>query len=124
MPVRDSRMARITVTAGMSGLIVALCGCSITGSWRMVSTDPPEVPFPVEVLTFDPDNNYTATGPKGATPRTTTGQYQLRGSKLEILEAGKMPRVYRARRTGDNTLFLTYEEQGARATATFVRTDE
>ncbi len=117
-------MRRIAASVALSGLIVALCGCSITGSWRIVSTDPPDAPFPVEVLTFDPDNNYTATGPEGARPRTSTGQYQLKGSKLEILEGGRMPRVYRARRKGDTTLVLTYEEQGDRVTATFVRTDK
>ena len=117
-------MRRIATTLIALGGAVALGGCSIAGSWRVVSTEPPGAPFPVAVLTLDPNNTYTATGSNDARPRTTTGQYRWNGSRLDVLETGKVPRSYQARRRFDGSLVLTYEERGARVSATLVRAEE
>ena len=106
------------------GGAVAICGCSIAGAWRVVSTDPPGAPFPVHVLTLDPSGSYTATGPEGTKPQTTTGQYRLSGSRLEVLEGGKVPRSFQARRRLDGALVLAYEEGGVSVSATLVRAEE
>ncbi|MGD2110959.1 MAG: hypothetical protein PVI86_16405 [Phycisphaerae bacterium] len=101
----------------------SLSACSIAGSWRVVSTDPPEAPFPVEVVTFDPQHNYTATSSKTLKRGGSTGKYRWNGFRLEIAESGKSPRTYKARRQPDGTLVLTYEENGIGVSATLVRTE-
>lgn len=124
MPMLNCHLRRMATALAMLAGALALSGCSIAGSWRVVSIDPPGAPFPVQVLTLDPNNNYTATGPEHAKPCTTTGQYRFNGSRLEVVEGGRMPRTYGARRQMDGSLVLTYEERGVRVRATLVRTEE
>jgi len=103
------------------GPLVGLCGCSVAGSWQVVSTDPPQVPFPVETVSFDGRHRYVATESSKQGPKTSSGLYRLKGSQLEIREIGKTPRTYRVRRRWDNTLVLTYEENGYAVSATLQR---
>ena len=72
-------------------------------------------------VTFDRDNNYTATWSKQERARTSTGRYKWNGFKLDIMERGSLPRVYRARLRLDGKLVLTYEERGVKVAATLER---
>ncbi len=118
---------RGTVTrAAVLALVLAACvgavaGCSIAGSWKRIAVDPPGVPFPVDYVTFDHNDNYTATWTYEGKTRTSTGRYHWNGFSLEVLQTGSQPRKYRARRQLDGKLVLTYEEGAAKATATLQR---
>ena len=101
--------------------LLAFFGCSIAGSWQRVAVDPPGVPFPLDHVTFDRDNNYTATWSQQERARTSTGRYKWNGFKLDIMERGSMPRTYRANLRMDGRLVLTYQERGAKVAATLER---
>lgn len=110
-------------------LVTLICaatagGCSIAGSWRTIAVDPPGAPFPVDRVTFDRGNSYTATGSREGEIRTSTGHYRWNWFKLDIMEPGRLPRTYSARRRLDGTLMLTYEEGRGKVTATLAKVDE
>jgi len=96
-------------------------GCSIAGSWRTVTIDPPGVPFPLEQVTFDREQNYTASWTENEQPRTSTGQYSWNGFSLKVMQEGSLPRKYAARRRLDGRLMLTYAEGEGRVKATLER---
>ncbi len=102
----------------------AIGGCSIAGSWKTVAVDPPDARFPLDHVTFDRDNNYTATWSENGKTRTATGQYQWNWSKLEIVQTGRPARAYRTRHLLDGRLVLTFDESGAKASATLERVDK
>ena len=99
-------------------------GCSVTGSWKRVSVDPPGVPFPIDTLTFDANKNYTASWSEKGSPRTSSGIFTWNGSTLKIQQFGKQPRTYRARRRFDGKLELTYEIGNSKATAILERSEQ
>ncbi len=101
--------------------LLALSGCSIAGSWKTVQVDPPWVPFPVETMTLDPDNNFTTTWNQNGADRTATGRYKWNGRTLEIARQGFEPRVYQARLRMDGKLVMTLEQNNAKVTATLER---
>ena len=115
-------MRRASVILTSFTCAIGMAGCSIAGSWRVVSTNPPGAPFPAQVVTFDRNNSYTATGPEEDGGVTSTGQYRFNWFNLDILEPGNMPRTYRARRQLNGALVLTYEQRGAKVSATLVKT--
>ena len=103
----------------------ALAGCSINGSWQLVTMDPPGVPFPLDIVTFDEDHGYTATHTQKGEPITTTGRYQWNGrNRLEIAQEGRQPLTYRAKRRFDGTLVLTFQEGDNKVTATLAKVDD
>ncbi len=99
-------------------LAFAVAGCSLAGSWRVIATDPPGAPFPVSVVTFDRDHNYTSTWSYEGGPRTSVGRYRWNGINLKIMEAGRLPRTYRGRLRLGGDLVLTYQENDAKVVAT------
>ncbi len=103
---------------------LATAGCSIAGSWRTVSTEPPGVTFPINTLTLDGDGNYTATWIVKDETRTDTGFYRWDGFTLDVEQAGSMPRSYGARLRLNGNLLLTHRQGNARAVATLVKTQE
>ncbi len=103
---------------------VAGTGCSIAGSWQRVAVDPPGAPFPIDHVTFDRNDNYTATWSHDGRPRTSTGRYHWNGFKLDVAQEAKMPRSYRARLRLDGKLVLTYEEGGAKVMATLEKAEQ
>jgi hypothetical protein len=106
----------------LASACVAAVGCaSITGSWKRVATSPPRAAFPVDQVTFDEHNLYTATGTYEGQKRTSTGRYEYGGSQLRVLNANAEPRVYRARIISGGKLELTYEEHGQKVTAVLER---
>jgi hypothetical protein len=117
-------MRRTTVVlAALMGATTA-GGCSIAGSWRTIAVDPPGAPFPVDRVTFDRDDNYTATGSREGETRTSTGRYRWNWFKLDVLEPGGQPRTYSAQRRLDGKLVLTYKEGRGKVTATLAKVDE
>ena len=99
-------------------------GCSITGSWRRIATDPPNTPFPVDLVAFDQHDRYTATWLDQDQTRTSTGRYDWNGSKLIIRRPNAEPRIYKGRLRLDGTLVLTYQEGGDSVSAILKKTDE
>lgn len=99
-------------------------GCSITGSWRRVSVDPPGVPFPVELVTFGADRTYTASWSQEGSPRTSTGMFDWNGMTLNIHQTGMQPRSYHARRRLDGKLELIYGQGKKAVTAVLERTNQ
>jgi hypothetical protein len=82
-----------------------------------MTVDPPGVPFPLEHATFDRDQSYTASWTQDGQRRTSVGTYDFNGFKLEVLEAGSLPRTYQAKLRLDGKLVLTYEKGDARVSA-------
>ena len=107
-------MRRILMVLGATGWIATIGGCGITGSWRAVAIDPPGMPLPIETLTLDPNQQYTATWSEGEEKRTSTGQYRWNGLTLEVVQMGNMPRHYNAHLGSDGRLILTHRRDDAR----------
>jgi len=87
-------------------------GCSVTGTWKRVTTDPPNAPFPVDDLLLDAEGNYSAQWEHEGSKRASYGTYEFRGGELIIAQAGSMPRAYGARVRLDGKLELTYTVYG------------
>ena len=121
-PVR--RRPNNAIRSAVLGLALTTVGCSLAGSWRTVSLDPPGAPFPVDTITLDRDNNYTATWTWDGARRTTTGRYKWNGSTLEVAPPGSLPRKYGARLRADGKLVMTYMHGDAKLTATLERVDK
>ncbi len=116
------RHVRSSLVCGAMVLCVTMnTGCSVTGSWKRVSVDPPGVPFPIDTVTFEANKNYTASWSEKGSPRTSSGIFTWNGSTLKIQQFGSQPRTYRARRRFDGKLELTYEKGNAKATAILER---
>ena len=64
---------------------VALSGCSLTGSWKTVSVDPPGAPFPVTTLTFDRDGTYSTSWTQGGRSTGSAGRYEWNGREYTTL---------------------------------------
>jgi len=92
-------------------------GCSIAGSWQTVSVEPKGFPFPLEAITLNSDNQYTATWQNDGRRRTTTGQYRWNGRSLELARNGFSPRKYRTTRRWDGKLVMHFKQNDATMTA-------
>ena len=118
-------MDRFTKLLALAGWLVLLNGCSITGpitgTWRTVSIDPPGAPFPVDAITFDQNDNYTASWAQGGKTRTTLGQYRWNGSRLEVVRPGNQPQIYKAWVGLDGKLIMTYGTGDSAIRATLER---
>lgn len=117
-------MQRTTMVLAALMCITTAGGCTIAGSWRTIAIDPPGAPFPVDRVTFDRGNNYTASGSQEGEIRTSTGRYRWNWFKLDVMEPGRLPRTYSARRRLDGKLMLTYEEGRGKVTATLAKVDK
>ena len=106
------KMDRLTHLLKLACCLALVSGCSITGSingtWRTVSVDPPGAPFPVDAITFDQNQNYTASWAQAGKTRTTLGQYRWSGSRLEVVRPGNQPQTYKASIGLDGRLTMTY----------------
>lgn len=92
-------------------------GCSLAGSWQTVSVEPLGLPFPLEAITLDNDNNYTATWAHDGQRRTTTGRFKWNGRSLELARQGFSPRKYRAKKRLDGKLVMYFEQNDVTMTA-------
>lgn len=99
---------------------VLVGGCSLAGTWSTVRTDPADAGgrSPFQMVTFNDEGGYTATGQEGSKVITKTGAYEWNGSKLTIRPADGEVRVY----TGHiniltKQLVLTHKMDGQKITA-------
>ncbi len=99
-------------------------GCSISGQWKRIATDPPQALFPVDHLTLDEDHQYTSRWERKGRKLASTGTYQYRGGKLSVAEYGRAPRDYGAHVRLDGKLELTYTINGQTITAILERYPE
>ncbi len=113
-------MKRIAICLALLSTPVLLVGCSITGTWRTVSTEPADATgAPFQMVTFADDGQYSATHQYGQETKTSTGKYQWDGRKLTISTGQDGERVYVGRQdvfTGK--LILSHESEGQKITAT------
>ncbi|MCH7923942.1 MAG: hypothetical protein IIC51_00265 [Planctomycetes bacterium] len=117
-------MRSIFVSLAAVACFLVATGCSITGSWRRIATDPPNMPFPVDLVAFDQHDRYTATWMDQDQTRTSTGRYDWNGSRLIIQRPNAEPRIYQGRLRLDGTLVLTYQVGGDKVSAILKKTDE
>ncbi len=111
-----------TMTTIIAGLAVSVAtGCSVSGSWKRVATDPPQAMFPLESLDLDDNHNYTARWKHKGRKFGSTGTYQYRHGTLSIAESGRAARDYDARLRLDGKLELTYTINGNTITALLER---
>jgi hypothetical protein len=96
-------------------------GCSLAGSYKTVAVDPPGLPYPIDRMSFDRNQRYTATWSHGGRTRTSTGQYRWDGSTLEVVESGRKPLSYQMRRRLDGKLVLTFGKGDGTVSAILVR---
>lgn len=93
-------------------MLALVGGCSVTGTWKRVTTDPPDAPFPVEDLLLDADGAYSAQWEYEGRKCRSQGTYEFRGGELIIAQNGSMPRAYGARVRLDGKLELTLAVNG------------
>jgi hypothetical protein len=100
-------MKHLTRLAIAFTLTVAAAGCSVAGSWRTVSVEPPEAEFPIERLSLDKQSNFTATGPIHHATRTRVGPYRLAWRTLTLMPADGPAEEYQCGLRLDGRLSLT-----------------
>lgn len=116
-------MRRVTRAVVSAVCLASLSGCTIAGTWKTVSVDPPGSGFPVDTITLGRDKNYTLTWEQAGRFRTALGEYRWDGFRLDLLWPGIAPQSYDASLGLDGTLTLTYGTGGSKISATLERTD-
>ena len=124
VPKAVARLKRGLWLLSIIGWVGVDAGCSLAGSWRIVSVDPPGMPFPVDTVTFDRNQNYTATRRHEGKTHTSTGQFHWDGFTLDVMQPGTVPRTYGARLRLDGNLVLTNRQGETKAVAILTRTHE
>ena len=113
------------------GLIVAALtagatGCTVVGTWRTVTVDQTGLPssadasdarFDIVVVTFDDQDNFTATEKRDGVRTTRTGAYRFTGFRLTLDPDDGERHVYRARLDVRGFLLLTQSAEGQRVKA-------
>jgi hypothetical protein len=89
-------MHRYLRTVAVLAVAVLIGGCSIAGTWNTVKTEPADadVRSPFQMVTFNDEGGYTATGQRGSDVVTNTGTYKWDGMKLTIHPSEGETRVY------------------------------
>jgi hypothetical protein len=89
-------MQRHLRTIVLLSVVALISGCSIAGTWKTVKTDPADQASacPSEMVTFNDEGGYTATGQHGGEAVTSTGTYEWDGFKLTVKPAEGETRVY------------------------------
>lgn len=100
---------------------MTIAGCGVAGSWKRIAIDPPGIPFPLDRVTFDAQNHYTASWKQGGRERTSTGTYKSNMFTLEVAQHGQAARTYRVRRRMDGKLELIYNIGDRKVVATLER---
>ena len=93
-------------------MILLVGGCGVTGTWKRVTTDPPNAPFPVDDLRLDRNGDYSARWKYKGRVLTSHGTYEYRRGELIVAQSGSMPRTYGASLRFDGKLELTYTASG------------
>ncbi len=111
---RTIRLLAVLAVAGM------ISGCSLTGTWNTVKTDPPELMehAPFKMVTFNDQGEYSSTMERNGEMSTSTGAFTWNGFKLAITPTGGEMREYDGQMnvfTGQ--LILKHEHEGKKSTA-------
>lgn len=104
--------------------LFGLTDCTIAGSWKTVSVDPPGASVPVDSITFDKSHNYTASWQQAGKSRTTLGEYRWNGFRLNVVRPGNQPETYGARIGLDGKLTLTYGTGASKIKTVLERADQ
>lgn len=118
---RHVRTAVVLTAATLIG------GCSIAGTWNTVKTEPAdaEARSPFQVVTFNDEGGYTATGEQGSKVITATGTYQWDGAKLTVHPSDGETRVYPGHlNIFTEQLVLTHKSGDEKMTAWFEKVEE
>lgn len=102
------------------GVSLLLCvGCSISGTWKTVSVEPPDMAdkFMFSRVTFGEDGTYTATAKYEGQESTSTGKYEWSGTELDVDPDDGDPREYDGYLRMDGKLVLKHEHEGESMTA-------
>ncbi|MHC4065811.1 MAG: hypothetical protein ACYSUI_15120 [Planctomycetota bacterium] len=96
-------MKRHAVTVFTAVATIMLSGCSLAGTWKAVKTDPADAVehFPILMVTFNADGEYSASEQHGSDVKTSLGTYKWDGLKLTIMPNDGAKRVY----SGNKNLF-------------------
>lgn len=88
---------RMPARTGLLALgVMLLGGCSIAGTWKTVKVSPESEgkSFPIQMVTFTPDGDYSATEQRGDQTMTSSGKYKWDGMNLTVMPTGGSERVY------------------------------
>jgi len=94
-------------SANWALLVVLIGGCSVSGTWKRVATDPPNAPFPVDDLFLGDDGSYQARWKHDGRQYGNHGTYEYAGGELAVAQYGMSPQKYGARLRLDGKLELT-----------------
>lgn len=87
-PCCSRRAAGRVGLLGMLCVLMAGCGGSLVGHWRMVSTSPNRDIFAIDDVQFHPDGSYAATTTIEGRTRRELGIYEFTGWKLYLRPEG------------------------------------
>ena len=106
-------------TAGLAAVVCAgfLAGCSIEGTWKTVSIEPPQYAekFTLATVTFD-EGMYTGTVKCQGQEITSTGEYIWNGTSLKIIPTDGDPREYQGCLWWGKKLELNCDYKGEKLT--------
>jgi len=102
-------------------LIPVVGGCSLTGSWKPISIDPPDANFTIEYITFDKNHQYTATWLDGDQIRTSVGIYHNDRFSLDITNRDDILQFCRLKKLPGRRLMLIYETETEKVSTILVR---
>ena len=102
-------------------------GCSIAGTWNTVKTEPADTDLrsPFQMVTFNDEGGYTATGQRGSEVINATGTYEWDGAKLTVHPSDGETRVYPGHlNIFTKQLVLTHKRDDTKVTAWFEKVEE
>ncbi len=106
-------------------LALAGGGCSVTGTWRVQSVDPPSArtEFPLHHVTFGDEGTYSDKPQPGEEGEPNVGQYSWNPAfyTLHLTPRGSTTQFYRGYIRIDRKLVVTRTGKGPRLRAVLVR---
>jgi len=107
--------------------VTLISGCSIAGTWKTVKSEPADAAArsPFQMVTFNDEGGYTATGQHGSEVITDTGTYEWDGTKLTVHPGKGDTRVYPGYLDiFKNQLVLTHKTEDMKMTAWMEKVEE
>jgi len=106
-------------------LALASGGCSVTGTWRVQSVDPPSAraEFPLHHVTFGDEGTYSDRPQPGEEGEPNVGQYSWNPAflTLHLTPRGSTTQFYRGYIRMDRKLVVTRMDKGPKLRAVLVR---
>lgn len=94
--------------------LILYLGCSVAGTWRVISIEPEGAEFPISRLTLDSRQRFTATGPIDGEVRTRVGTYRSSLGTLRLIPNNGSDESYRASFRWSGTCVLSVRSDAAR----------